>query len=73
MLCLGRFEIENKVQARFQKGDQKWKFGTVCGKKGVLNYEILVDGEKIIRQIVQLRSTDYSESSCPQKIRTNNV
>ena len=61
--CTKEFKIGDRVQVRWYDGT-KWKFGNICGRKGVLHYEITVDGQKIRRHVDQLRSTNFTESSC---------
>jgi hypothetical protein len=54
------FTPGQSVQIRFYNNpSNKWRFGTIVGQRGSLNYDILVDGIEHHRHVSQIRSTGY--------------
>lgn len=56
------YQIGDSVQARFYNNKCcKWKFGIITDKKGYLHYEVLIENNKYIRHIDQLRASNVKQ------------
>lgn len=50
------FHVGEKVQARFYDNKTcKWKFGIIWSRKGDLHYEVMIDGQKHVQHVDQVR------------------
>lgn len=54
-----QYNVGDLVQVRtYTNKACKWKFGVIWTKRGSLHYEIMIDGQKYIRHIDQIRRTE---------------